>query len=432
VHRDVSPQNILVGTDGMARVADFGVAKFARKNMASTSDGSLKGKLAYMAPEYLRGEAIDRRFDLYAMGIVLWEALVGVRCFRADNEAETLQRLLSYQPEPISRRVPTIGPALDAILACALAKPRDERFLNAAAMGAALESAAGGAGLLAGHAEVAATVRALVGEAIDARRALVRAKLANEPSVASLMGVPELVQKRVADAVGGAPAAAAREDAPPPTLPLPQLGRAGSAPELGAATRPLGAAVGGAAGTLPMTPRVEDAQLLGGANGAREPARPPSVRTHTSEVSGTGSAAVARGYSAEYTHHDRSARAPERRWVLPVVVGVVTAVVAAAAIRYGVATLSAREGAPATATSAVASTSGTASAAAGAASAAALSAGASAAAGASSAGAASAAASSAGAPASAVGVRSSGRVVHPAAPSASARRPPPNPYATPE
>ena len=174
VHRDVSPQNILVGVDGIARVADFGVAKFARKNMASTSDGSLKGKLAYMAPEYLKGESIDRRFDVFALGVVLWEALTGERCFRRKNEAETLQALLGHEPAPISKMAPELGTALDGILACAFAKARDDRFQNAAAMAAALESTAGAAQLIAGHVEVADTVKALAGRAIEERRALAR------------------------------------------------------------------------------------------------------------------------------------------------------------------------------------------------------------------------------------------------------------------
>jgi len=192
VHRDVSPQNVLVGADGISRVADFGVAKFARKNMQSTSEGSLKGKLAYMAPEYVRGEAIDRRFDVFALGIVLWESLAGRRCFRGDNEAETLRRLLEHVPEPVSTIAPELA-AIDAVVACALAKNRDDRFSNAAAMAAALEASALSAGLLGGHGEVAKAVKELVGPAIDERRALVRAKQANEPSVASLMGVPPIV-----------------------------------------------------------------------------------------------------------------------------------------------------------------------------------------------------------------------------------------------
>jgi eukaryotic-like serine/threonine-protein kinase len=150
VHRDISPQNILVGTDGIGRVTDFGVAKFARKYGESTSEGSLKGKLAYMAPEYVRGEPIDRRFDVFALGVVLWESLTGKRLFRAASEAETLKRLLDHVPPRVSELRPELQP-LDDVVACALAKSRDERFQNAAAMGAALETAASAAACSAMH-----------------------------------------------------------------------------------------------------------------------------------------------------------------------------------------------------------------------------------------------------------------------------------------
>ena len=252
VHRDVSPQNILVGVDGIARVADFGVAKFARKNVASTSDGSLKGKLAYMAPEYLKGEAIDRRFDVFALGVVLWEALSGERCFRRKSEAETLQALLTHEPEAISKMAPQLGTALDGILACALAKGRDERFQNAAAMAAALESAAGAAQLIAGHVEVAATVKALAGAAIDERRALVRARLASEPSVASLLGVPAK---------------------PTPMRTAPMVEPMAKLPAVTTVDIPRTLMVASAVpSTLPMTPRMEAAPA------------PPQLRTLPSEA----------------------------------------------------------------------------------------------------------------------------------------------------
>jgi eukaryotic-like serine/threonine-protein kinase len=193
VHRDVSPQNILVGSDGISRVADFGVAKFARKNLQSTSEGSLKGKLAYMPPEYVKGESIDRRFDVFATGVVLWEALVGKRCFRGDNEAETLHRILTLEPTAPSKLVPDLPTDLDDVIMTALAKRREERFQNAAAMAAALEACALAARILAGHTEVARTVKSMVGTAIEERRSLVRAKLANEPSVGSLLDVPPIV-----------------------------------------------------------------------------------------------------------------------------------------------------------------------------------------------------------------------------------------------
>src|SRR5439155_7191368 len=86
VHRDVSPQNIIVSTDGVARVLDFGIAK-AVGRVQTTRDGRIKGKLAYMPPEQLCGEEIDRGVDIYAAGIVLWELLTGRRLFRGDDNA---------------------------------------------------------------------------------------------------------------------------------------------------------------------------------------------------------------------------------------------------------------------------------------------------------------------------------------------------------
>src|SRR5580704_17747963 len=85
VHRDVSPQNIIVGTDGLARVLDFGVAK-ATGRLQTTRDGQLHGKLSYMAPEQLRSDAVTRKADIYSASVVLWEALTGRRLFSSDNE----------------------------------------------------------------------------------------------------------------------------------------------------------------------------------------------------------------------------------------------------------------------------------------------------------------------------------------------------------
>ena len=101
VHRDISPQNILVGTDGVARVLDFGVAKAAGR-IQTTREGQLKGKLAYMAPEQLAGE-VSRRTDVYAAAVVLWEALTGRRLFTGENEAAILGKVVSGAVEPPSR-----------------------------------------------------------------------------------------------------------------------------------------------------------------------------------------------------------------------------------------------------------------------------------------------------------------------------------------
>jgi serine/threonine-protein kinase len=189
VHRDVSPHNILVGTDGIARVADFGVAKFSRRYLEATEAGVVKGKIAYMAPEYVRGEEIDRRFDVFAMGAVLWEGLCWTRCFRGANDAETLNRVLTWAPPAISEVVPELGTHLDEVVATALAKSASDRFSTTAALAQALEHAAMTGGVLGAHGEVSRAIGDVLGSAIEERRAIIRANLADEPSIMSI-GVP--------------------------------------------------------------------------------------------------------------------------------------------------------------------------------------------------------------------------------------------------
>ncbi|HQB47112.1 MAG TPA: serine/threonine-protein kinase, partial [Polyangiaceae bacterium] len=119
VHRDVSPQNILIDTNGVARIADFGVAH-ATSRLSSTRSGQLKGKVAYMAPEQARGEGVSPRSDVFAAAIVLWESLTSRRLFLANNEAVTLNRLL-FEPIPELEEVaPSIPRGIARVLARAL------------------------------------------------------------------------------------------------------------------------------------------------------------------------------------------------------------------------------------------------------------------------------------------------------------------------
>ena len=113
VHRDVSPQNILVGVDGVARLVDFGIAKAAGR-LHSTRDSSVKGKYAYMAPEQVRGEPVSRLTDTYAAAIVFWELLTGERLFAGKTEAETIHKCLVARVQPPSLFVPSSGAKLDA------------------------------------------------------------------------------------------------------------------------------------------------------------------------------------------------------------------------------------------------------------------------------------------------------------------------------
>jgi serine/threonine-protein kinase len=137
VHRDVSPQNVLVGVDGMARIIDFGVAKAAGR-LQTTRDGVVKGKIAYMAPEQLSASAISRTVDVYAMGVVLWEMLAGRRLFQADSDAQLVARVLRGATEPPSRHAPGLSPELDALVMKALAPDPAQRFASAEEMAEAL------------------------------------------------------------------------------------------------------------------------------------------------------------------------------------------------------------------------------------------------------------------------------------------------------
>ncbi len=138
VHRDLSPHNLFVTYEGIAKVVDFGIAKTA--GSTKTEQGIIKGKFAYMAPEQASDEKVDRRADIFVMGIVLWELLTGERLVFRRNDVQTVNRLLNDKfPFPSSER-PDIDPELDAIVMKALAKDPADRYQTALEMREALEN----------------------------------------------------------------------------------------------------------------------------------------------------------------------------------------------------------------------------------------------------------------------------------------------------
>jgi eukaryotic-like serine/threonine-protein kinase len=169
VHRDVSPQNIHVGVDGVTRLLDFGVAK-AVGRLQTTRGGKIKGKMAYMAPEQITGKRVTRRTDLYAASVVLWEALTGRRLF-ADAREQILDKVLLDRVPPPSEVISELSPDLDRVVLRGLTRDPQERPETALQMAAELRQCVHPAP----HRAVAAYVRSLAGKAIDETAARIAA-----------------------------------------------------------------------------------------------------------------------------------------------------------------------------------------------------------------------------------------------------------------
>ncbi len=138
IHRDVSPQNIILGFSGAVKLIDFGVAKAAGK-LAKTATGVIKGKYAYMSPEQAKGEDLDLRSDIFGLGIVFYEILASQRLFKRDNDTDTLKAVVYEKIPPPSSQAKGIPKAVDAIVMKALERNRDDRFQTAGEMQLALE-----------------------------------------------------------------------------------------------------------------------------------------------------------------------------------------------------------------------------------------------------------------------------------------------------
>jgi serine/threonine-protein kinase len=164
VHRDVSPQNVLVGVDGIGRVLDFGIAK-ATSRLQVTLEGQLKGKLAYMAPEQLEQHDVDRRVDVWASAVVLWELLAGRRLFHGDHPARLMKAVLSMEIEPPSAFSKAVPAALDAVVMRGLSRDPAGRFATAREMAIALEET----GLVASQAAIGAWVERIAGDSLAER-----------------------------------------------------------------------------------------------------------------------------------------------------------------------------------------------------------------------------------------------------------------------
>jgi ABC-type multidrug transport system ATPase subunit len=165
VHRDVSPQNVIVGSDGVARVIDFGIAKAESRSNVSR-EGQLKGKLPYMAPEQIQRGVVNRRTDVYGASVLLWELLAGERLFDGEAEGMILGRILDDEvPAPSTLRA-GVPAELDAITLRGLARDQEQRFESARALALELEKVVRPATTV----EVGEWVESLAGPALEERR----------------------------------------------------------------------------------------------------------------------------------------------------------------------------------------------------------------------------------------------------------------------
>jgi serine/threonine-protein kinase len=153
VHRDVNPRNLFVTYDGAVQVVDFGLAS-ARGRLHHTSTGEMKGSVAYMAPEQVKSGALDRRIDVWGLGVALWEMLAVGRLFKRDSTANTMYALLHDEIPPPSKYRPQVPKELDEIALKALARDPDDRWQTAREMGQALRRFLGTRDELIGPAEL--------------------------------------------------------------------------------------------------------------------------------------------------------------------------------------------------------------------------------------------------------------------------------------
>jgi serine/threonine-protein kinase len=176
VHRDFTPHNILVGTDGVARLTDFGIAKAATR-LSHTRTGFVKGKIGYMSPEQARGSLVDRRCDVWAAGVIAWEVLSGKRLHPVEDDVAVLLKVATETPPRLRTVDPSIHPDIEEAVASALDRNMETRCPSALALSRRLGAACKANGLLAETEDVAEWIRQVDGARLAARREdLARAK----------------------------------------------------------------------------------------------------------------------------------------------------------------------------------------------------------------------------------------------------------------
>jgi serine/threonine protein kinase len=231
VHRDVSPSNLMVSYEGNVKLVDFGVAK-ADDRVVETKSGTVKGKISYLSPEQCRGARVDRRSDLFSLGIVMWEMLTGGRLYRRNSDFENMTAIVHEPPPPPpSARRAEVPRAVDDIVMRLLAKSAGDRFQTAGELVEAIENASLRAGTMLSSSALARLIRDLFGTRAEPwldlgdtapHRVLVASPLSGEivptpldPVEAELAAVPDLSISALIDDDVSAPVPAPAAPQPP-------------------------------------------------------------------------------------------------------------------------------------------------------------------------------------------------------------------------
>ncbi|TKC99114.1 serine/threonine-protein kinase [Polyangium fumosum] len=202
VHRDVSPQNILVSYDGIVKLVDFGVAKALGRAGGETTAGQLKGKVPYMSPEQALGQKVDRRTDVFAMGIVLYRLTTGLHPFLGDNDMATMKNIISRPLLPPRMKNPSFPVELERVLLTCLKKDPNERYQTMLELDAALERVLALSGASVVDDDIGAFTRSVMGDRGQKRRAALRdAVRAADERAAGIAMSPGTAQPHVHEAV---------------------------------------------------------------------------------------------------------------------------------------------------------------------------------------------------------------------------------------
>ncbi len=208
VHRDVSPQNIFVLYSGTSKVVDFGIARSNEALAERTQTGVVKGKIAYMSPEQIRGIALDRRSDVFALGVVFWEALTGQRLFKRDNDMSSGFAVIDAPIAPPSSLRPGLPPAFDHIVLRALARERNQRYATALDLAREIDAALANLGIVAGVEDVAEFMNELFADEQSARQLLMQSLANAAPSAERASDGPAPEPSELSSALTVAPASA--------------------------------------------------------------------------------------------------------------------------------------------------------------------------------------------------------------------------------